>query len=96
VGYALLATAASVAEALTGGLRLVDGCRMRGPSVFTLVIDGVVEGEGAWLTPRAGLPARLGCDGCDFGRGGAVYSVIVPEVMQRTEGIHCPCERGWP
>jgi hypothetical protein len=59
VGYALLATVASAAEALTGGPRLVGGCRMRGPSVVLLVLDGVVGGEGAWLTPSAGLPRAL-------------------------------------
>jgi hypothetical protein len=51
VGYALLAAAASAAGALTGEPRLVGGCRMRGPSVVSLVLDRVVGGEGAWLTP---------------------------------------------
>jgi hypothetical protein len=45
-----LATAASAMEGLTAGPRLVAGCRMRGLSVVSLVLDGIVEGEGAWLT----------------------------------------------
>jgi hypothetical protein len=48
---ALLATAASAAEALTRGPRLVGGGRMRGPSVVTLVLYGVFGGAGAWLKP---------------------------------------------
>jgi hypothetical protein len=39
----------------------------------------------SWGTRAAcralGLPVRLGYDGCDCGWGGAVYRVIVPEVL---------------
>jgi hypothetical protein len=60
---------------------LVGGCRMRGPSIVALVLHAVVRGEVAWLAPCAGLPVRLGCDVCDCRWRGAVYSVIVPEVL---------------
>jgi hypothetical protein len=50
VGYALLATAAAAAEALTGGPRWLGCGRMKGPSVASLVLGGVVGGAGALLT----------------------------------------------
>jgi hypothetical protein len=69
-------------------------CRMRGLLFLRWLSAGL--SRATLLTAEAGLPVHLWCDGCDRRRGGPVNSIIVPEVLQRAEGMRCHCAGGWP